>query len=138
MTLDDFPPMLLVEQPIDLDPGWLFELKFHGYRVTAMFGSGNCKLRTRNGADASQWFPEVCRSLAAVKGGPYVTDGEVCVLDELGRPGDCASDLAKFIEHWSDRNGVNHGRPRGAGGRPHGAVLAPAQCLAAYSARVTE
>ena len=86
MTLDDFPPMLLVERPIDLDdPGWFFEPKFDGYRVTAMFGEGKCKLRTRNGADASRWFPEVCRSLAAVEGGPYVTDGEVCVLDELGR-----------------------------------------------------
>ena len=42
-------------------------------------------LRTRNGADCTKWFPEVSESLRNVAGGPYVTDGEVCVLDELGR-----------------------------------------------------
>ena len=29
--------------------------------------------------------PELARSLAGVKGGPDVTDGEVCVLDDIGR-----------------------------------------------------
>ena len=86
MTLENFPPMLSTERPLDLDePGWLYEIKFDGYRVTSLFGGGKCRLRTRNGADCTKWFPEVSRSLAAVKGGPYVTDGEVCVLDELGR-----------------------------------------------------
>ena len=35
--------MLSVERPIDLDePGWFFEIKFDGYRVTSMFGEGKC------------------------------------------------------------------------------------------------
>jgi bifunctional non-homologous end joining protein LigD len=82
----DFSPMLLNERPIDLDAsGWLFELKFDGYRLMARFGSGACTLKTRNGANATQWFPEIADELAEVPGGPYVTDGEVCVMDDLGR-----------------------------------------------------
>lgn len=33
----------------------------------------------------TKWFPEVARALARVLGGPHVTDGEVVVLDDLGR-----------------------------------------------------
>ncbi len=86
MDLDDYPPMLLTERQVDLtEPGWIYEIKYDGYRVTALFGEGSCQLRSRNGADASIWFPEVTRSLAQIRGGPYVLDGEVCVFDDLGR-----------------------------------------------------
>lgn len=81
-----YPPMLLEERPFDLnEPGWIYEIKFDGYRLRAEFGTGKCELRTRNGASATKWFPEVVKSLAAMPGGPHVVDGEVCVLDELGR-----------------------------------------------------
>ncbi|WPG35287.1 RNA ligase family protein [Variovorax sp. EBFNA2] len=84
-TLADYPPMLLEERPIDFaEPGWIYEIKFDGYRMTAE-SDGAVQLRTRNGADATKWFPEVAYSLARVKGGQYIVDGEVCVLDELGR-----------------------------------------------------
>jgi bifunctional non-homologous end joining protein LigD len=79
--------MLLHERQFDLgEPGWLYEIKYDGYRVLAAFGKGvKTELRTRHGADATAWFPEVVKSLSAVPGGPYITDGEVCVLDEYGR-----------------------------------------------------
>src|SRR6476659_4887178 len=86
MTLEDFPPMLLDERPLPLTaPGWIYEIKYDGYRLTAMFGDGECQLRTRRGADATRWFPEVALALGARRGGPYVTDGEICVFDETGR-----------------------------------------------------
>ena len=86
MDLNDFPPMLLSERPVAFDaPGFIWEIKFDGWRVTAMFGDGKCVLRTRNGANATKWFPEVYRSLAAVRGGPHIVDGEVCVFYENGR-----------------------------------------------------
>jgi len=50
-----------------------------------MFGDGECRLRARAGVDATRWFPEVAKSLGAMRGGPYVTDGEICVLDDIGR-----------------------------------------------------
>jgi bifunctional non-homologous end joining protein LigD len=84
--LADIKPMLLDERPLPLgDPDWIYELKFDGYRMLAEFGGGTAQLRTRNGADATAWFPEVVVSLSRVKGGPHICDGEVCVLDEHGR-----------------------------------------------------
>jgi len=86
-TFEDLRPMLLDERLLLWgDPAWVYELKFDGYRVLAEFGSGAARLKTRNGADCTAWFPEVARGLAGVKGGPHITDGEMCVvLDEYGR-----------------------------------------------------
>lgn len=67
------------------EPGWLFEIKFDGYRLMAEFGDGKARLKTRRGADATKWFPEITDNLAEMLGGPYIVDGEVCVLDDLGR-----------------------------------------------------
>lgn len=66
-------------------PGWLFEIKYDGYRLLAEFGNLACKLKSRNGANATSWFPELYEGLSKVPGGPYIVDGEVCVLDDLGR-----------------------------------------------------
>lgn len=41
---------------------------------------GRCRRRSRNGEDATQYFPEVSRSLSAIWGGSYIADGEVCLL----------------------------------------------------------
>jgi bifunctional non-homologous end joining protein LigD len=64
---------------------WAFEVKYDGWRLLAEFGAGRPKLRTRQGLDASEWFPEVGQALERHTRGPHVIDGEVCVLDELGR-----------------------------------------------------
>ncbi len=46
--LDDLPPMLLDERPFVFgESGWLYEIKFDGYRLMAGFGDGECMLRTR-------------------------------------------------------------------------------------------
>jgi bifunctional non-homologous end joining protein LigD len=88
------PRLLYGLQPMLLDdrrclpfnsPDWVFEVKNDGYRVLAEFGAGQAALRTRGGHDCSEWFPEVTRALGRYRGGPHVVDGEVCVLDELGR-----------------------------------------------------
>ncbi len=41
-------------------------------------------MRTKNGADCTDWFPELKQGLRALAGG-CVLDGEICVLDSLGR-----------------------------------------------------
>lgn len=65
---------------------WLAEVKYDGYRVLAEFESGRAALRTHGGADCTKWFPEVAAGLAgAAAGGPHIVDGEVCVLDDIGR-----------------------------------------------------
>ncbi|MBT2326249.1 hypothetical protein J7E62_28385 [Variovorax paradoxus] len=67
--------------------------------MLAEFGEGmKTELRTRHGADATKWFPEVVKSLSSIKGGPFVTDGEVCALDHLGR-----SDFERLQDRASRR-----------------------------------
>ncbi len=51
----------------------------------AEFGEGTVFLKTRGGADATAWFPEVAFALHPLKLGRCIVDGEICVLDELGR-----------------------------------------------------
>jgi bifunctional non-homologous end joining protein LigD len=64
---------------------WLYEIKYDGYRCMARVVDGQVELRTKSGLECSAWFPELTRGLANVQGGPHVVDGEVCVLDDLGR-----------------------------------------------------
>jgi bifunctional non-homologous end joining protein LigD len=78
--------MLFEEAPRPFsDPAWTFEIKFDGYRVLAASDETGVKMKSRNGADAAPWFPEVAESLRSVASRRIILDGEVCVLDELGR-----------------------------------------------------
>ena len=58
--LDRLSPMLLAERkvpPAD-QSAYIAEVKYDGYRVLAEFGNNHCVLKSKNGADASAWFPE--------------------------------------------------------------------------------
>lgn len=91
--LADYPPMLLDNPQLDLtEPGWVYEIKFDGCRITASFG-GAVGMLTRDGTDATRWFPEVVASLEKIRGLQNIVDGEMCVLDSLGR-----SDFGKLHE----------------------------------------
>ena len=68
--------------PFD-SPDWAFELKYDGYRVLASTGPG-ARLKTRAALNATGWVAEVARSLEQLPG-ECVVDGEVAVLDDLGR-----------------------------------------------------
>jgi bifunctional non-homologous end joining protein LigD len=66
--------------------GWVFELKYDGYRLLAERSGREAFLRSRKGHDLTATFPEIAR---AVRGLPYedlVLDGEVVVNDAEGRP----------------------------------------------------
>ena len=85
-ALSDLSPMLLSEIPRPFsDSAWGFEIKFDGYRILAAAGAEGVKLKSRNGADASRWFPEITSTLKAVASRRLIVDGEVCVLDDIGR-----------------------------------------------------
>jgi bifunctional non-homologous end joining protein LigD len=68
------------------DPEWLFELKLDGYRMIAGREGHVCRLYTRNGNDATTWFPEIVRALKVLPAADFVIDGEVVMHDEAGRP----------------------------------------------------
>lgn len=80
-------PMLLVEHGLDLDAtsGWIYEIKQDGFRIMALVHDGKVLLKTKSGADASRWFPEITDALATIPGGPHLLDGEAVVLDDIGR-----------------------------------------------------
>jgi bifunctional non-homologous end joining protein LigD len=84
-SLADLSPMLATARadPFD-DPQWLFEPKHDGYRLLAETGRA-LRLQTRNGHDATAWFPELREPLMRLADGRHILDGEVCVLDAIGR-----------------------------------------------------
>jgi bifunctional non-homologous end joining protein LigD len=66
--------------------GWVFEIKYDGYRMLAGAGQGESILVSRNGNDYTASFPELARALRALPYGHVVLDGEVVVHDAAGLP----------------------------------------------------
>ena len=67
-------------------PGWIWELKYDGFRLLAGKAAGEAELRFRHGGDATPTFPEIARASTTLPGGELVLDGEVVVLDSQARP----------------------------------------------------
>jgi bifunctional non-homologous end joining protein LigD len=73
----------LVSDPFDRE-GWLFELKWDGFRAIAeMDGQGATKLYSRNHNDFKKRFPPIAQALAEL-GRPAILDGEIVALDDHG------------------------------------------------------
>jgi bifunctional non-homologous end joining protein LigD len=98
--LTNVGPMLatLVHQPFDR-PGWLFEIKWDGYRIMAEINKGRVRLYSRNGLPFTERYPAVAAALAKV---PHqaILDGEVVVLGSNGY-----SDFDALHNYRSNRPG---------------------------------
>jgi bifunctional non-homologous end joining protein LigD len=83
----EYEPMLAtLESEVPSGRGWLFEVKWDGYRAIARIAGGEATLTSRRGNDLTGRFPSVARELPrAVRSPDCVLDGEVCALDEEGR-----------------------------------------------------
>ncbi|HEX9351305.1 MAG TPA: DNA ligase D [Gaiellaceae bacterium] len=83
-----YQPMLAtLAEEVPKGDGWTFEIKWDGYRIIATVAGGEPELRTRKEQDYTQRFENVAKELAkALKTPDCVVDGEVCALDEEGRP----------------------------------------------------
>jgi bifunctional non-homologous end joining protein LigD len=69
-----------------LDPAqWAVEMKWDGVRALATVRDGTVRLRSRNGNDLTDQYPEL-QELADRAGVDGVFDGEVVALDDRGRP----------------------------------------------------
>ncbi|MDP4215791.1 MAG: DNA ligase D [Bacteroidota bacterium] len=77
-------PMLatLVDKPFD-EPGWLYEVKWDGYRCLAFLNGKKVELRSRNDKSFNEKFYPVRDALAGLELNAIV-DGEIVVVNEKG------------------------------------------------------
>ncbi len=66
--------------------GWVFELKYDGFRMLAAGGAGESRLFYKSGHDATRIFPELGAAIAGLPFRGLILDGEAVVLDGEGRP----------------------------------------------------
>jgi len=83
--LDGLEPQLatLVDRPPG-DDGWVYEVKFDGYRLLASVEEGRVQLRSRNGLDWTDTLPRIRDALGKLKLKQAILDGELCYIDERG------------------------------------------------------
>lgn len=80
----DVKPMLatLVDKPFD-EPGWLFEVKWDGYRSVIYLNNGTVDMKSRNNKDFNEKFYAIHNALKQWKINA-VLDGEIMVLNDEG------------------------------------------------------
>jgi bifunctional non-homologous end joining protein LigD len=78
-------PMLatLVDEPFDRK-GWIFEIKWDGYRAVADTRDGEVRLYSRNKLSFNDRYPAVAEAVGALAH-DCILDGEITVMDEHGR-----------------------------------------------------
>src|SRR6478735_5247319 len=81
----EFQPMLatLVDKPFE-EKGWIYEIKWDGYRAVALMNKGKVELKSRNNKSFNEKFYPVYDALKALKM-KAVLDGEVVVVGENGQ-----------------------------------------------------
>ena len=82
-----YDPMLAtLVDAVPTGEGWLYEVKFDGYRTLAYVRHGVCTLRSRNDNDLTSRFATIAAAVEKAVKHDAVLDGEVVALDERGRP----------------------------------------------------
>ncbi|WP_217537821.1 DNA ligase D [Stenotrophomonas sp. GbtcB23] len=82
----DFKPQLTDHRDTAPDgETWLHEIKWDGYRLLADLRDGVVALRSRNGLNWTEDFPEVVQAIQALPVTDLRLDGELVVLDAQGR-----------------------------------------------------
>lgn len=82
-----FAPMLAeVADAAFTREGWIFEIKYDGYRLLAEKDGRTVTLRYRSGLDATAVFPEITTALRRLPYDHVLLDGEVVVLRQDGTP----------------------------------------------------
>ena len=68
------------------DDGWAYEIKYDGYRTLAFIDDGAVRLQSRREHDVTATYPELGELAGSVHATTAILDGELCVLDDDGRP----------------------------------------------------
>jgi bifunctional non-homologous end joining protein LigD len=91
---ENIQPMLatLVDKPFD-EPGWIYEVKWDGYRALSYLNAGGVEIRSRNNKSFNEKFYPIYNALKEWKVNAIV-DGEILVLNDKG-----AADFAD-LQNW--------------------------------------
>jgi bifunctional non-homologous end joining protein LigD len=65
-------------------PGWVYEEKYDGYRILAYKAGAKVTLLSRNGKNRTATFASVAASIAKLRDGTALLDGEVVAFDSRG------------------------------------------------------
>lgn len=66
--------------------GWLYEVKFDGYRALIIKDGSHVQLQSRNHKDLTPMYPGIAAAALNLGADQAVVDGEIVALDETGRP----------------------------------------------------
>ncbi|MDZ4286818.1 MAG: non-homologous end-joining DNA ligase [Prosthecobacter sp.] len=65
--------------------GWIYEIKFDGFRALALKGGAEAQLLSRTENDLGAKFPEVLEAVQQLSARDCVIDGEIVAMDAKGR-----------------------------------------------------
>ncbi len=83
---EDLTPMLASLGPTPRSEQWLYEIKWDGVRALCYIADGKVRLVGRRGTVFDRQYPELDTLATAVKTPTAILDGEICALDDFGRP----------------------------------------------------
>jgi bifunctional non-homologous end joining protein LigD len=87
-----------VDKPFH-DPGWVYEIKWDGYRALAFVEKGSAELVSRNNLVYDHFSP--INEVLVGWGMDVVLDGEIVVLDEIGSP------VFSALQNWRTEKKLN-------------------------------
>ena len=79
-------PMLASAGPPPRGPQWVYEIKWDGVRALCYLEGGSVKFVGRRGTVYDRQYPELDSLAQAVTATSAILDGEICALDDAGRP----------------------------------------------------
>jgi bifunctional non-homologous end joining protein LigD len=82
---DNLRPMLAIPGSAPAGSGWASEFKWDGIRALCRVEGGRARLRSRNGNDLTETYPEIKALAKTVSSAQLLLDGEIIALDENGR-----------------------------------------------------
>lgn len=79
------PALATLVDDVPKGDGWLFEVKFDGYRAVASVSGDEARIHTRSGLDWTGRYPAIAQALRRLDLDGAVLDGEIVAIDQEGR-----------------------------------------------------
>jgi bifunctional non-homologous end joining protein LigD len=79
------PALATLVDAVPAEPGWIFEIKYDGYRAVIAASGADVRIHTRTGLDWTGKFPEISAAIASLGLDRALIDSEIVALDDAGR-----------------------------------------------------